>query len=575
MDQTLHRMALKWDLSDLRPLSLSAASKVYAAHSPRLGSVVVKTAIDRDRLRSEYNTLQGLSGGCVCRVYDYDRDSGWLLEERILPGTPLRAESSLEKRIQVLAQIFPRIHKSCTDGISYLDLLSSAYFFCKRSGASSLLHDKAELARSICAEMFDKYPERVLLHGDLHHDNLLLHSDGHYVVIDPKGVIGPSILDLPRFILNELDAPHSGSDAVHIDTVISMISDRFDYPAEDIRKVYYMESVLANVWHLEDGEVINSHQLKLAEDIFQQLPLPRVTNTINKTEDFPMSNFVLYTDSGCDISPELLAEWGVSWSSLTFRFEDEEVEYTSTDMSFKEFYDRMRAGGSAKTAAINIGTFLDAFEPLLQQGKDILYLGFSSGLSTTYNSAVIAAQQLSAQYPDRKIITVDTLCASAGQGLLVYHAKEKQLSGATIEETAAYIEEIKLNLCHWFTVDDLVYLKRGGRVSPTVAFVGNLLGIKPVLHVDNEGKLINMSKARGRKNALTALADKYTELALDPSDGTIFISNGDCEEDAKYVAQLIQERHGVSVQLITYVGSVIGAHSGPGTVALFFLGKER
>lgn len=288
-----------------------------------------------------------------------------------------------------------------------------------------------------------------------------------------------------------------------------------------------------------------------------------------------MSNFVLFTDSGCDIIPELLTEWGVSFTSLLFRFEGEDAEYTISDMSVKDFYDRMRAGGVAKTSAISIGMFIDAFEPLLEQGKDILYLSFSSGLSTTYNSAAIAAQQLSAQYPERKVIAIDSLCASAGQGLLVYLAAQKQRAGATIEETAAYVEEIKLHLCHWVMVDDLEYLKRGGRISSTAALFGTALGIKPQIHMDNEGKLISVAKIRGKKKAVAALADKYAELATDNANGTVFISHSDCKEDAEYLAALLKERFGVIVQLITYIGTVIGAHTGPGTLALFFLGKER
>ena len=288
-----------------------------------------------------------------------------------------------------------------------------------------------------------------------------------------------------------------------------------------------------------------------------------------------MTDFVIYTDSGCDIASALLADWGVRSSSLTFRFEDEDREYSSEDMTVRAFYDRMRAGGAAKTAAINIGNFLDAFEPLLQQGLDILYLGFSSALSTTFNSAAIAARQLAAQYPERRIITIDSLSASAGQGMLVYLAKERKQQGATLEETAAYVEEMKLRVSHWFTVDDLEYLKRGGRVSPTVAFLGNALGIKPVLHVDNSGSLINISKIRGRKKALAALADKYGELAVTPAEGTVFISHSDCLADAEYLAGLLRERHGITVQIITDIGTVIGAHTGPGTVALFFIGRER
>ena len=288
-----------------------------------------------------------------------------------------------------------------------------------------------------------------------------------------------------------------------------------------------------------------------------------------------MNNFVIYTDSGCDITPEILAQWDVAWSSLSFRFEDEEVEYTSQDMSVKTFYDRMRAGASAKTAAINIGTFLDVFEPILQQGKDILYVGFSSALSTTYNSAAIAAKQLSAQYPERKVLVIDSLCASAGQGMLVYFAAQKRNEGATIEETAAYLEDLKLSIAHWVTVDDLEYLKRGGRISPTVAFVGNALGLKPQIHVDNGGSLVSVAKVRGRKKSIAALADKYEELAKTPNSGVVFISHSDCEEDAKMLADMLEERFGVDTQIITYIGTVIGAHTGPGTVALFFVAKER
>lgn len=288
-----------------------------------------------------------------------------------------------------------------------------------------------------------------------------------------------------------------------------------------------------------------------------------------------MSNYVIFTDSGCDIKPALLKEWGVHYSSLTFQFENEGVEYSNEDMPIKDFYDRMRAGGIAKTSAINVGTFLTAFEELLKQGKDILYLGFSSGLSTTYNSGAMAAQQLQAQYPERKIITVDTLSASAGQGLLVYLTLQKKNAGATIEEAAAYAEGLKLNIYHWVTVDDLVYLKRGGRISPTVAFVGNILGIKPMIYVDNEGKLLNVAKARGRKAALKALADKYGEIAQDAENGTVFISHSDCLEDVNALGQILKERYHAKFEVITDIGTVIGAHTGPGAIALCFVAKGR
>lgn len=288
-----------------------------------------------------------------------------------------------------------------------------------------------------------------------------------------------------------------------------------------------------------------------------------------------MSEFVIFTDSGCDIKPELLKEWGVFHEPLHFRFNDSETEYADGSMDIKEFYDKMRVGGVAKTSAVNVETFSRRFEEHLKNGMDVLYIGFSSGLSTTYNSGRIAAEQLSEKYPDRKILTVDTLAASAGFGLLLYLAVEKKNAGATIEETAAYVEELRLSICHWFTVDDLVYLKRGGRVSATTAFVGNALGIKPVMHVDNDGHLINISKVRGRKTAIAALADKYGELAVDRENGRVFISHGDCLKDVQELEKLLKDRYNATVDLITNVGAVIGSHSGPGTLALFFVGNVR
>ncbi|MBQ1226288.1 MAG: DegV family protein [Clostridia bacterium] len=288
-----------------------------------------------------------------------------------------------------------------------------------------------------------------------------------------------------------------------------------------------------------------------------------------------MSNYVIFTDSGCDIKPELLSEWGVPFKSLNFRFDGSEKEYSNEDMSATEFYAKMREGAVAKTSAVNVDTFANAFEEILKEGKDILYIGFSSGLSTTYNSARLAAQQLGEKYPERKVITVDTLAASAGQGLILKLTLDKKNEGATLEEAAAFAEDIKFKISIWFTVDDLVYLKRGGRVSATAAFFGNMLGIKPLLHMDNEGHLIPLSKVRGRKMSIAALADKYGELATDLGSGDIFISHGDCIADAQYLADLLKTRYNANVTLITDVGTVIGAHSGPGTLALFFVGKSR
>ena len=288
-----------------------------------------------------------------------------------------------------------------------------------------------------------------------------------------------------------------------------------------------------------------------------------------------MSEYVIFTDSCCDISPELLAKWGVPYANMTFSFDGEDKEYIGTDISNHDFYDRMRQGAHARTAAINADTFARAFTPILEEGKDILYVAFSSGLSTTVNSAHMAATELEESYPNRKIIIVDTLAASAGGGLMVYMAVAKKNEGATIEENAAYMESLVPQHCIWFTVDDLEYLKRGGRVSPLVAFAGGVLGIKPILQMDEEGHLVKVSTARGRKKAIEALAEKYAELSYEEKNTPIFISHAEAENDAKQLADILKQRHGAEVTLITEIGPVIGSHAGPGTLALFFIGKHR
>ena len=287
-----------------------------------------------------------------------------------------------------------------------------------------------------------------------------------------------------------------------------------------------------------------------------------------------MSDFVILTDSGCDICAETLASWGVKAVCLSLKFSGEDTQYKADDISCEEFYARMREGASAKTSAINMEEFKDFFREYLTLGKDVLYLAFSSGLSNTYNASRLAADELLEEFPDNRVITIDTLCASAGEGLLVKLAVDKKESGANIVETARYVTATREKLCHWFTVDDLVYLKRGGRVSPTAAFFGGMLNIKPVLHVDDEGKLVPVTKVRGRKAALSAIAQKYEELATD-KNGVVYISHGDCIEDARYLETLLKEKYGAKEVIISYVGAVIGSHAGPGTVALFFLGKNR
>ena len=286
-----------------------------------------------------------------------------------------------------------------------------------------------------------------------------------------------------------------------------------------------------------------------------------------------MDHYVLITDTGCDISPALLKQWDVSCIDLLFHLQGSQEVYVNTDMPSGEFYQKMREGSVFQTAAANMEDFFNAFTPFLEQGLDILYLGFSSGLSNTVNAGQMAVQELLEKYPQRRITMIDTLCASAGQGLMVYLAVQKKAQGASLEETAQYVQETLPHLCHWFTVDDLVYLKRGGRVSAATAFFGGVLNIKPVLHVDDEGHLINMLKARGRKQSIAALAQKYQELAQ--PDSLYFISHGDCLEDAQALEALIASKNGKKAQLITDIGPVIGSHSGPGTLALFFLGQHR
>lgn len=286
-----------------------------------------------------------------------------------------------------------------------------------------------------------------------------------------------------------------------------------------------------------------------------------------------MSDFVILTDSCCDVEETTLGKWGVRAVQLDVLVDGEESRKNNA-VEVKAFYDKLRNGKMARTSAVNIAEFKDFFTTVLKEGKDVLYLGFSSGLSTTCQSAEIAAGELREEYPDRKIMVYDTLCASLGQGLLVYLAVKKQQAGAAIEEVYTYVDRLRPRLAHWFTVDDLMFLKRGGRVSGAVALVGTMLGIKPVLHMDDEGHLINMSKVRGRASAIEALADKYDKTVYD-KEAPVFISHGDCLEDAEKLAAIMKEKYGVEVMMTDYVGPVIGAHSGPGTLALFFVAEKR
>lgn len=287
-----------------------------------------------------------------------------------------------------------------------------------------------------------------------------------------------------------------------------------------------------------------------------------------------MSEFIIITDSSADLPKSVACDMGVTVIPLEVNIDGIGCKYND-EIDIKEFYGWLRDKKGAKTSAINLDRFTEVFEGFVKDGKDVIYIGFSSGLSATFMAAKNAAEELSEKYPNRKIIAVDSLCASLGQGLLVKHAVDKKNAGASIEEVAQFVEENRLNLCHWFTVEDLFFLKRGGRVSAATAVMGTVLQIKPVMHVDDAGKLINVEKARGRAASINSLFAKMKETAIDPEKQTIYISHGDCYDDAKKLADMITAEFGITDILISEVGPVIGAHSGPGTLALFFLGSKR
>lgn len=290
-----------------------------------------------------------------------------------------------------------------------------------------------------------------------------------------------------------------------------------------------------------------------------------------------MSEFVIVSDSSTDFTVDMVEETGVQLVPLRFVLEGNTYKNLpdNSEMDPHFFYEKLRSGSVVTTSQANSEEFVEYFEPYLEKGTDILYIAFSSGLSGTYQSACIARDDLKEKYPDRKINVVDSRSASLGQGLLVYKAAMLKKDGRDIDYITDWVEHNKLHLCHWFTVDDLFFLKRGGRVSGATALVGTMLGIKPVLHMDDEGHLIPMSKVRGRKASLDALVKRMEESAIAPQNQTVFISHGDCLEDAEYVAEKVREKFHCEDIRINYVGPVIGSHSGPGTLALFFIGNER
>ena len=288
-----------------------------------------------------------------------------------------------------------------------------------------------------------------------------------------------------------------------------------------------------------------------------------------------MRDFVILTDSCCDLSQEMVTELGVSVLPLSFLMDGREYfNYPDNrDIQPGEFYDKLRAGSLGTTSAVSVGVFQEAMGAIVAEGKDVLCISFSSALSTTYQSACIAAEDVMAEYPGSTVAVVDSLSASLGQGMLVYLAVEKQRQGASLEEVRAFVEERKGHICQYFTVNDLNHLKRGGRVSATAALLGTMLQMKPVLHVDAEGRLTPVSKVRGRKAAVSALLEKMEELGEDLS--TVFISHGDCRQEVDAMAEAIREKFPSKTVVINYVGPVIGNHAGPGVIALFFQGKCR
>ncbi len=290
--------------------------------------------------------------------------------------------------------------------------------------------------------------------------------------------------------------------------------------------------------------------------------------------------FEIVTDSSSNLKEEMIEEFGLHILPLTFMVDGEDEVYQSylkgkhTDL--KDFYTMMREGKVFKTSLPNLAESEKLIRGLLEEGRDVLYIGFSSGLSGTYVATELLIKDLAKEFPERKVFAVDTLAASGGEGLLVWHAVQRAQAGESIEQVRDWLEENKLHLAHWFTVDDLMFLFRGGRVSKTSAWAGTMLNIKPVMHVDDEGHLVPLEKVRGRKKSLNALVDHMAKSALAPvEDQMVFITHGDCADEADYVAKRIRERLGVKNIVINYIDPVIGAHSGPGTMALFFLADKR
>lgn len=289
-----------------------------------------------------------------------------------------------------------------------------------------------------------------------------------------------------------------------------------------------------------------------------------------------MSQFIIATDSAADLPQEVIDRFKLPVFPLYYCF-GEEVFGGDRKLEPSEFYKKMREGALPTTMATNPQQIEDGLKPYLEQGQDVLYIAFSSGLSSSCQNALIAAEELMRKFPERTVKVVDSLAASMGEGLLVYKACVQKEQGKSLEEIAAWLEDNVLHLCHLFTVDDLNHLYRGGRISKTTAVLGTMINVKPVLHVDDEGKLVAIGKVRGRKKALSNLVERMAEQikGYEAQNDIVFISHGDCKEDAEFVASMVQERFGIHSFMIDQVSPTIGAHSGPGTIALFFLGSVR
>lgn len=290
---------------------------------------------------------------------------------------------------------------------------------------------------------------------------------------------------------------------------------------------------------------------------------------------FKMKDFVISTDTTSDLPLSFITENDIDIHPLYYAF-GEELFGGDNILSEKDFYARMRNGDLPTTQATNPEVSKELFKKRIDLGVDVLHIAFSSALSSSYNNSSLAAKEVMEENPDAKIIVIDSLSASMGEGLVVYKAVEMKKSGMTINEITEYINSHITNFCHQFTVDDLYHLYRGGRVSKAAAILGTLASIKPMLHVSNEGKLVPFGKVRGRKKSLIALVDRMEETigSFKGKSDIAFISHGDCIEDAQFVADLIKERFGMKVW-INPVCPTIGSHSGPGTVALFYMGDER